>query len=660
MCRVRVKLAIIFFCLLFWPSITLAKDNSYGAIILLDEVKNSFDAQGREVWYEHELIQVLNQKGIQEFGEVVIPFSTKYQRLKVLKAVTILPNGQRVKPTKDAYNVVSPPFVMQAPIYSDIKYQTISMPALCPGAVIEYAYELRTIKSYMPGQFWAKNIFQQEYPVKRAIYALSVPKSKIPKIILKHIHLRPKKEVRGDQITFIWEVQNLPAIDAEPYAPPLEELAASIALSTVPSWDKVARWYYDLAKDALKPDIAIKKKAKELTKDCKDEWAKIKAIYNYVAQNIRYVGVEFGINGYKPHPASQIFRLRYGDCKDHSTLLIAMLRSVGIKAYAVLIPTTEIANLNERLPMPGAFDHEITAVLVHGKYIFLDSTAESTPCGQLPPSDQGRRVLLVKDGRAVLVATPVFGPKVNQEIYKARFWLDAEGVLKGTGKLVYTGVYAMFRREQFIHMTAQQRQRTIEKIINNFSPGARLLGMEISPYQDLNQPNVRVGFRIKDDTYATKTAHLLSFHAPLPSFSHLISLVAAAKRHYPYRLGYCLRKVAEVEIHLPQGYRCIFLPEDYRYTNNVGRLEIRWRKKGDVIICHEVLEVNQAEIPVDKYAQLRHLFTLAVKLNRNQVIILKKTLLAKRVKGPVQEALRSPLTAHQRQECGQRDECAVL
>ncbi len=620
--------ALLLLALFFLVSIPYSHatdTHSYGAVVLMDKVVDKFDKQGKEIWYEHEKIKLLNQKGIQELGEVVIPFSSKYQRLKVLKAITILPSGKTLKPAQNAYNIVSPPFVMQAPIYSDLKYQTISMPGLRPGAIIEYSYELKTIKPYMPGNFWSKDSLGGKYPVKKASYTLYVPKNKIPKIILNHIKINPKKIEKRDKIIIKFMARNLPPIDEEPYGPPMGELAPSIAISTVRTWDDVANWYMKLAKKALEPDELVRKTAIKITKGIDSKWEKIRAIYNYVSQNIRYVGVEFGISGYKPHPAPQIFRLRYGDCKDHSTLLIAMLKAIGIKAYPVLIPTAEIANLDKRLPMPGAFDHEITAVRLKNQYIFLDSTAESASCGDLPPSDQGRRVLIVGDNnKAVLTNTPVFPPLHNQEVYTGTYSMDRSGGIKGEGKFKYKGVYAMYRREQFMHMTSQEKKREIEKIINKLSPGSSITELKLSNYTDLNNPYVTISFKLKDPDYATRTSHLLFFNPPLLSFSHLTSFVAATHRKYPYCLGYCFSKVARIKMYIPNGYKLKFIPEDFTYKNKLGTLELKWMTKGRLIEITELLKLNRSRISAHNYPLLRDLFMQAVKLNRNQVLVLKK------------------------------------
>ncbi|MDL1970374.1 MAG: DUF3857 domain-containing protein [Candidatus Desulfofervidaceae bacterium] len=621
------KKAWLFFLyiLLFLPATIQAQTHSWGAIVLLDEVENSFDRQGHEVWREHMQVQVLNRKGIHDFGEIVIPFSTAFQKLKVLQAMTILPDGSRVEPDKSAYNLVSPPFIMEAPIYSDLKYQTISMPALCPGAVIEYTYEIKTVKPFMKGEFWSSNLFQQYYPVKKVIYRLIVPEDKLPKVVLKHLELTPRKEKKGNKVIFVWEAKDLPAIDTEPNAPPLETLASRIVLSTINDWDKVAKWYMELAKGAFKVNKAIKDKTQELTKGLSTSWEKVKAIYNYVTQNIRYVGIEFGINGYKPHPATQVFRLRYGDCKDHSTLLIAMLRSVGIEAYPVLIPTSEMANLDSTLPMPGAFNHEIVAVKQGNKFIFLDSTAETTPCGELPPSDQGRKVLVIVGNKGIITKTPVFPASSNQACYQGKFKLLANGNLSGQVRLTYTGVYAMFKRYQFIHSTEKERWRDIEKTASTISPGAVVTDIQLSDYKDLNKPEVSVSFHLQDEQFATKTTHLLLFRPPVIIPTHLAREAAAKERKYPYYIGYLMQRQASVKIHLPGGYYTLFVPEEYIYENQVGSIHIYWEKQKNYLVYHSIMQLNQTEVPVELYPALRSLFNQAVKVNQNQVVILKQS-----------------------------------
>ncbi len=351
----------------------------------------------------------------------------------------------------------------------------------------------------------------------------------------------------------------------------------------------------------------------------------IRRIYNFVAQNIRYVGMEFGINGYKPHKAGEVLENRYGDCKDHATLLIAMLRATGTKAYPVLIPTQEVANLDPQMPRPTAFNHEIAAVEVDGRLLFMDTTAEVTPLEDLPAGDQGRRVLVVKDGVALLARTPISPPQKNVEGYNGRFSLSPRGDLTGTMEFYYKGLYASMERYLLTGSTPQAIQRHVEGLATSISPGFDVEGFRLSPYRDLNHNQVSITLTGRDQLYATPTAHLLILHPPVPSYQRLAGLVAPKKRHYTYVVGYRMSKESRVTLKIPNGYHTYLLPENYSYKNGVGALEISWKRQDRKIEFHSLLILNRAFIPVRLYGQLRDLFNLTVKALKNQVIILKKT-----------------------------------
>ncbi len=375
---------ILIALLSFAPSLMGSNE---GGIVLYDRVEVTFFGDGRHIWKEERTIKILTMKGVKERGEVVIPFSTKHQKLEVLYAYTKLPDGRVLKPNKEAYNIVFPPFESEAPIYSDLKYQTISMPGVIPGSTIYYGFVLETVKPYMKGQFWAGNYFQERYPVKEATFLVHVPVGRKVKIKSYHMEEKPEIEKGKQHITYKWVVKNVPAIECEPSMPPLDELAKKVVITSLSSWNQVASWYYSLAKEAMFPCKEVRSAAGKVTQGSKTKEEAIRRIYNFVSQNIRYVGMEFGINGYKPHKACEVLKNRYGDCKDHATLLVAMLRAIGVKAYPVLIPTQDTANLDPDVPRPTAFDHEIAAVVKDGHYVFLDTTSEVTPFGDLPSGD---------------------------------------------------------------------------------------------------------------------------------------------------------------------------------------------------------------------------------------------------------------------------------
>ncbi|WP_456341686.1 DUF3857 domain-containing protein [Thermovibrio sp.] len=613
--------------LILFPLFSLAGE--FGAEVLYDRCTVKFYPDGRSVWIEEKAVKILDKRGIKEFGEVVIPFSTEHQKLKVLYAYTITPDGKIVKPDKKAFNVVYPPFVSEAPIYSDLKYQTISMPAVAPGSVIKYAYRLETFKPYMKNNFWTTNYFQDFFPVKEATFTAYVPQGHYYKY--KTYHMEGKEAEpqvrREDGYTVLrWELRNVPPLHKERNMPPYGELAKKVAITSIRSWNDVARWYSELAKEALEPDELVRETTLKITEGKKSLEEKVRAIYNFVSQNVRYVGMEFGINGYKPHKAGEVLRNRYGDCKDHATLLIAMLKVIGVKGYPVLIPTLSKADADPEMPMPTAFNHEIAAIKWKGKLLFLDTTSDYVPFGYLPPSDQGRRSLVVdvEKERGDLKETPVYPPSANTEGFTGRFELSPFGGLKGNFKFSYTGIYSVIERARLSEMTPSQVKRHVDELASRISPGFDVEEFSLSDYRNLNIPNVWIKINGRDNSYGTLTSHTLLAKFPAPDFSRIVSLVAAKERHYPFVVGYRMEKVVESTVKLPSGYTLLFKPENLNFKNRVGSLKISWsQEEGELTMMAEMI-LNKRIVPPEEYRDLRELFNYTVKSLRNQVIVLKR------------------------------------
>ncbi len=600
--------------------------STYGAEILYDHSSVKFFPDGRKIRREERAVKILDKQGIKDFGEIVIPFSSEHQKLKILYAYTVLPDGKIVKPDKKAFNIVYPPFVSEAPIYSDLKYQTISMPAVTKGAVIKYAFELETVKPYMKDQFWSTNYFQDKYPVKEATFKAYIPEDKYYRY--KEYNMTEKPEIKKENgyIILSWKLTDVPPIEREPSMPPMGELAKKVVVTSLKNWDQVARWYSDLAREALEPDETIVETVKKITAGEKTQEEKIRAIYNFVAQNIRYVGMEFGINGYKPHKATEVLKSRYGDCKDHATLLIAMLKVIGMKGYPVLIPTLSAPNMDPEVPVPTAFNHEIAAIKTEKGFLYMDTTSDNTPFTYLPAGDQGRRVLVVdvEKEKGIVSKTPVAPPEKNVEGFEGEFKLSPFGKLTGNFKFIYKGVYSSFERSRLLSSTPDSIKRHVDELASRISPGLDVEKFALSNYRDLNVPDVWIEVDGEDMNYGTLTSHFLLAKFPTPDYSRVVSLVASKERKYPYVVGYMMSKKSSVELKLPKGFELYLKPENFYFKNRVGSLEIRWEVDGRTLRFSSKMVLNKNVVPPEEYRDLRELFNTTVKTLRNQIVVLKK------------------------------------
>ena len=98
--------------------------------------------------------------------------------------------------------------------------------------------------------------------------------------------------------------------------PAPQDLAYSISISSIDSWDKLVTWYATLIReqDTITPEIT--KKTEQILRGAWSRKEKVKRLYEYVATNIQYLGYELGIWAIKPYPADFVLKIGKGDCKD--------------------------------------------------------------------------------------------------------------------------------------------------------------------------------------------------------------------------------------------------------------------------------------------------------------------------------------------------------
>ena len=229
----------------------------------------------------------------------------------------------------------------------------------------------------------------------------------------------------------------------------------------------------------------------------------MQAIAQFLQTQIRYVAIELGIGGWRPHPASDVFSNRYGDCKDKATLAIAMLHSVGIESYYVIINASRGA-VRADDPAHNGFNHAITAIrlpanladaslvatFVHpklGRLLFFDPTDEVTPFGKIRGALQSNYGLLVGPDSSELVRLPSQEPALNGLTRVGKLALEADGTLYGEVVESRTGDRAAEERHRLRAATTDSdKLKFIEGLLSDslgmFTlTGSRLWGTATSP-----------------------------------------------------------------------------------------------------------------------------------------------------------------------------------
>jgi Flp pilus assembly protein TadD len=379
-------------------------------------------------------IRVQSDAGLQALGELVFGYSDANEKMDIRSVVVHKADGTNVTAGPDAVKEMTAPIARDAPVYTDYKEKHITVPSLRPGDTLEYSIATQIAKAFAPNQFWFEHNFLDGTIVLDEQLEVNVPKGRA--INLQSPDFRYEKSDSGDRTIYRWKrsVPSRPKDDAKKKSDDANPKPPNVRLTTFENWEEIARWYSQLEKGRTEPSPEIRSKTQELIQGRTAELDKIQALYDYVAKNIRYVSLSFGLSRYQPHAAAEVFKNQYGDCKDKHTLLAAMLEAAGIRSDAVLIPS--LRQLDASLPSPSQFDHMITAVPVDGQLIWMDTTTEVAPFRLLAASLRNKSALLVpSDGAGKIVETPRDPPFLSTQRVEVDAQVNELGKL--TSKLRY-------------------------------------------------------------------------------------------------------------------------------------------------------------------------------------------------------------------------------
>lgn len=600
-------------------------------LILLNQFSHEVLATGKSRYTTHQVVKLLTERGIQKYDDIAIPYQPTAQHIGINIARTIRADGTVVEPSDDAFNDVTPPGLLSYNLYSDMMWKVIAMPGLEPGACIEYQVTLEDASNRSVGNqswLWGGFNFQSTEVTLQTNYALRLPKG--TKVKWKAMNCQLNPHIRHEEETdiYLWTYGEAPAITEEVGMPALNSVTARLSYSSVPSWDDVYNWYKGLAKDRYTPDEAIEEIVNQLTRDLITDEDKIRAIYHFVASQIRYVGIELGRSAYQPSPAVEVLKKRYGDCKDKTTLIIAMLELVGIEAFPVLMSPAPYEPIDLELPSVGQFSHIIVAIPRGGggqevpDYLWFDATASTCSYGGLPASDQGRKGFLIGKHHGKFVDIPIFPPESNQLTSRTEMRLNTDGSIQGEMWIGTTGQYSLDARLKYKQIHSNSLPTTLATELSQQFPGITVTQVETSELKDLSLPvDLNLSFQVEE--YAKpidavggsahsrnvedKSHSRLLLPLPIDEFAAYAELFAATGRQYPLDLSYPMQMSKEIRIILPEGWTTA-LPADLNEEHSFATLIRRYRHEGNEIRYQLDYTLKKSTIAPEDYVTAKRFF----------------------------------------------------
>jgi tetratricopeptide (TPR) repeat protein/transglutaminase-like putative cysteine protease len=541
-------------------------------------------------------VKILADAGVKAFAVLNFTYSSANESVDVDYVRVRKPDGTVVK-TPDYIIQDMPAEVSRtAPLYSDIHEKHVAVKGLSVGDVLEYSIRYRIFKPIVPMHFWFEYSFTKAAIAKDERLELSVPSEKYVKVVSPDY--KPEIKQEGARRVYRWAHTNLEVKPPDPDEVPRRNLPTpDVQVTTFASWEDVGRWYGSLQKDPLEVTPAIQAKATELTKGLTTDDDKIHALYNFVALKYHYIGLDFGIGRYQPHPADDVLDNSYGDCKDKHTLLASLLKAVGIEAWPVLINSRR--KLDPDVPSPAQFDHVITVVPQGERLIWLDTTPEVAPYQMLLVSLRNKQALVIPTAKPPsLITTPANLPFPEQMEFSAEGKLTPDGTFTGHIEQTYRGDTEVILRAAFRQFSESQWKEAVQRFSYNMNFGGEVSNVKMTPPNDLDKP-----FELSYD-YVRKNYsdwENRQIVAPLPPIGIESYKGAHVKKpSEPILLGALGKLTYRSRVELPEGYKAVapapcHLSEAYAEYDDTPRLE------NDVLTTTRVLIVKQNEVPLSAW-----------------------------------------------------------
>jgi transglutaminase-like putative cysteine protease len=533
-----------------------------------------YRADGTGESQDETYTKVLTEKGRRGNRTLSYGYMLPYSTVEVASLELIKADGHHVVIDVAANSKVTiDEGQMQANIYDpNSKVLQVNIPGVEIGDLIHSVARETIARSIIAGQYAEESVFEAPSYILHASYEVHAPAERpIQRIFLRDEvpgTVKYAKTAAPDGgVVHHWEVNNVPRMFNEPDMPPYEMVLQRLYVSTLPDWQAVSKWYWNLSKphlDANTPEM--KQTVDKITAGATNEMDRIKDVFYYVSKNIRYMGLtpEQDRPGFEPHDVHLTYEKKYGVCRDKAGLLVEMLRLAGLDSYPVLI---SVGTKRDRQAPDPDFNHAIVSVeLKKGEYLLMDPTDENTR-ELLPNSDCNQSFLVCRPEGEDLKISPV--PPASEHMMRVvtTGTLSASGTLQAKSELFFDGVNDDEYRNAFAKMKPDDERRFFERNLKRSIPGARLRTLNISPSNMLDMASslhAELEFSADGLTAASHGTALVSLPWIGKNFGIINFIMDGAgldQRKYPLETQFACGVSESVALKLGEGFgRTLALP----------------------------------------------------------------------------------------------------
>lgn len=557
--------------------------------------------------------------------EAVWDFALRYRkadRAAEIRSFTVAPDGRSATRPDDVLDRRDDPWSEAGVLVDDTRLLSISAANPIVGSTV--AYETSVVEDLDLGA--EPMTFGREFhPVVRTELTLEVPDGWGADFSASGL---PAATCSRTPTTIRCEAVDTPALPRDEARPNAADLLSLVwvrwwspdGTRGFADWDAAARWHRRLAEPVLSDVGEVEQVADRLRPSGpQDLEPAIESLFAWVSRDVRYVAIEIGIGGYRPHPPALVASRRYGDCKDKAFVLRAALSRWGLKTYFMGVRTRDRGLVDPKVPTPAQFNHMIAVVKLPdgaladrwpvvevegvGRLLLLDGTARESDPWTLPAPVQRTLGWLVTDDGGPLVPIPVQPPRAELEERELEATLSDSGTLVRASvvETLHAGAAAALRGEWSL-LPDPERRRIQESWLQARFPGSRLNDYAVTGL-DRTQDAVVERSTLEGGWFGRRVGSML-FVAPGRVGAGVFPEPLPASAPWGLRTLPCEERVRSI-VHAPPGWVPEALPDPVELRAKGIEGSAVWTFADGTLTYTRVSRVTVHEVSPADYAPFR-------------------------------------------------------
>jgi hypothetical protein len=512
---------------------------------------------------------------------------------------------ETAKGGKVAFLPVTANYQSDGIFYSDAKITTISEKLPTLGLMRNISYK----KQFLDVKYLTREFFHEAYPVLERTVTFEVPDwltVEFKEFNFEGYTIEKKTEVnaKGHYTLYTYKMKNVNAYKQESSAPPIayrfphivilcKEFSYNNATQKLfGSVDDLYAWYSSLVKKVNNDETVIRPVVQKLVEGKATDEDKIKAIFYWLQENIRYIAYENGIMGYKPENCQKVYNNKFGDCKGMANLAKAMYHVAGYDARLTWLGTNDIP-YDYSTPSMAVDNHMICTIILKDKKYFIDATESWIAFNDYASRIQGRQVLIEDGNKYMLDKIPAFGMERNK-IEVTRTVNVSSDKISGSVKRTYNGESKTTILRQYAGIRTDKQEEALKKFLVNDNPNLVLKNVKKSDFTEREKP-LTVEFEFDLNNAITKSGKEMYINIEVDKT--LATLTFDSTRINDYELDNKYFATQRTEFIIPAGYKIDYTPDavDRKYDN--FSFHLTCRQEGKKVIYEKQITIDNGIIP---------------------------------------------------------------